>query len=542
MIEFEYKLPRYYVGQERIGQYNNPEMVLPCVLTTKDCRLGNFLHMLHNAVADERRLVFIDNRVLSCAPNWIRDHVHMMKAFRHWEYDLRSFLQYIIDTQTEEGFYFELIKQIDDRHWSYVNEDCYRLFPDDHVALVRLELEADVEYLVVEGVWQYYRATGDIEWVKSVLPSLEKAINYMTSSPKRWNKEYGLVIRPFTIDTWDFTNNLKSGSDRRIHDDEPMSIMHGDNSGVYAAMQILTFFNRKFNKEEKAADWEKRAKMLKTNMFKYLWNGQFFMHQLHINHNGVDDKETERLSLSNGYDINRGVTDFTQSRTIIEEYIKRRSTTKAFAEWFSIDPPYPQFNRYKPGEYVNGAISPFTAAEIALASFNNGYEEYGWDILSRMMRITEKEGRVNFLYAPVDRAGENASGPSGWGAAGLLHAVDEGLAGVVDKDCLYREIDFSPRFVVTDYKELRYITGYEKSGVFVDVRFILREEGMRYDVYSQSEKLNAHILLPKEKTCAKLLINGEEEKFTISQIAQSLYVDVSVKGVKQVSFEIIFNA
>ena len=443
MIEFEYKLPRYYVGQERIGQYNNPEMVLPCVLTTKDCRLGNFLHMLHNAVADERRLVFIDNRVLSCAPNWIRDHVHMMKAFRHWEYDLRSFLQYIIDTQTEEGFYFELIKQIDDRHWSYVNEDCYRLFPDDHVALVRLELEADVEYLVVEGVWQYYRATGDIEWVKSVLPSLEKAINYMTSSPKRWNKEYGLVIRPFTIDTWDFTNNLKSGSDRRIHDDEPMSIMHGDNSGVYAAMQILAFFNRKLNKEDKAIDWEKRAKTLKTNMFKYLWNGQFFIHQLHINHEGVDDKETERLSLSNGYDINRGVTDFTQSCTIIEEYIKRRSTTKAFAEWFSIDPPYPQFNRYKPGEYVNGAISPFTAAEIALASFNNGYEEYGWDILSRMMRITEKEGRVNFLYAPIDRAGENASGPSGWGAAGLLHAVDEGLAGVVDKDCLYREIDFS---------------------------------------------------------------------------------------------------
>lgn len=47
MIEFEYKLPRYYVGQERIGQYNNPEMVLPCVLTTKDCRLGNFLHALH---------------------------------------------------------------------------------------------------------------------------------------------------------------------------------------------------------------------------------------------------------------------------------------------------------------------------------------------------------------------------------------------------------------------------------------------------------------------------------------------------------------
>lgn len=540
MIEFEYRLPRFYVEGKQVGQYNNPEMVLPCALTTTDFRLGSFLHMLHNAVADERRLVFIDGRVLSCAPNWIRDHVHMMKAFRHWEYDLRSFLEYIIDTQTEEGFYFELIKQLDDRHWSYVNEDCRRLFPEDHLSLVRLELEADVEYLVVEGVWQYYRATGDLEWVGSVLPSLEKAIDYMTSSPKRWNKDYGLVMRPFTIDTWDFTGDPGTATDRRIHEDEPMSIMHGDNSGVYAAMRILSFFNRKLGKEEGAAAWERRAEELRERMLQHLWNGKFFMHQLHIGHGGKDDRERERLSLSNGYDINRGVTDLMQSRAIIEEYIARRKTTKAFAEWFSIDPPYPVFNGYRPGEYVNGAISPFTAAELALASFRNGYEEYGWDILSRMMTITEKEGRVNFLYAPYDKEGQNATGPSGWGAAGLLHAVDEGLAGVVDKDCLYREIDFSPRFTVTEYRELRYITGYERSGVFVDVRFVLTEEGMRYDLYSEAVRINAHILLPKGRTCKRLRLNGKDTEFSLSRVGDSLYVDAAVAGEKHLSFEILF--
>ena len=540
MIEFEYKLPRLFVGEKVVGQYNNPEMVLPCMLTTKDWRLGEFLHMMHNFVIDERRLVFIDNRVLMCNHNWIRDHVHMMKAFRHWEYDLRSFLQYIIETQAEEGFYFELIKQLDDMHWSYVNEDCRRLFPEDNVALVRLELEADVEYLVVEGVWQYYRATGDFEWVKSVLPSMEKAIEYMITSPKRWNQEYGLVMRPFTIDTWDFTNDLKSGGDRTIHEDEPMSIMHGDNSGVYAAMNILAFFFEKIGDTDRANTWKGRAKELKENMFKYLWNGRFFIHQLHINHQGVDDKEGERLSLSNGYDINRGVTNLLQSRAIIEEYIARKETTDAFAEWFSIDPPYPQFNKYKSGDYVNGAISPFTAAEIALAAFNNGYEEYGWDIISRMMSIVEKEGRVNFLYSPNDKGAQNATGPSGWGAAGLLNAVDEGLAGIVDKDCLYKEIAFSPRFVVTDYNELRYITGYEKSGVFVDLHFIIKDKGMRYDLYSKAEKVNAHILLPKGKTCTKLYINGCESQFCILYVAGSAYVDVSVKGKEKLSFEIIF--
>lgn len=541
MIEFEHVLPSMNIDGKKNGQYNNPEMVLPCTLTTTDFRLGEFLHVLHNMVADERRLLFVDGRVIACCHNWIRDHVHMMKAFRHWEYDLKSFLQYIIDTQTEEGYFFELVKQLDDVHWQFVGEDCRRLFPDDGVALVRLELEADVEYLVVEGVWQYYRTTGDFEWVKSVLPKLEKAIDYMTSSPKRWNEKYGLVIRPFTIDTWDFTNDPNSQTDRRIHENEPMCAMHGDNSGVFQAMNILAFFNEKLEEYQKATEWRHRADALRANMFKYLWNGKFFVHQLHIDHDGIDDKENVRLSLSNGYDINRGVTDLNQSRSIIEEYMERRKTTTAFAEWFSIDPPYDNFKGLKPGNYVNGSISPFTAGEIALAAFRNGYEAYGWDIVTRFIGIVEEDKRVCFLYSPLDRAAQNGSGPSGWGSAALMNAIDEGLAGVVDRDCLYKEIDFSPRFVVTDYTELRYITGYELSHKFVDIRYIIKNDGLRYDVLSEAEKINAHILLPAGKQAKAVLVNGAEHAFNVSIVGISKYVDLSVEGSSRVSFEIIFD-
>ena len=91
MIEFENRLPSMMLNGNKCGQYNNPDMVLPFILTTKDFRLGEFLPILHNMIADERRLVFIDGRVLVCNHNWMRDHVHMMKAFRHWEYDLKSF-------------------------------------------------------------------------------------------------------------------------------------------------------------------------------------------------------------------------------------------------------------------------------------------------------------------------------------------------------------------------------------------------------------------------------------------------------------------
>ena len=220
--------------------------------------------------------------------------------------------------------------------------------------------------------------------------------------------------------------------------------------------------------------------------------------------------------------------------------MERRKEGKYFSEWFTIDPPYEKFNDFKVGQYVNGAISPFTAGELAKAAFRNGYEEYGWDIIQRMRKMMERDGGIYFLYSP-DNEAPQGRGPSGWGAAGLLSAIDEGLAGIVDCDCLYREIAFSPRFPVTEYTELRYLTGYEVSETFVDLRYIIKPEGMRYDLRSPAQKVNAHILLPKGKTCKMLLVDEVETPFAIRSVGESQYVDVTVPGKACISFEILFE-
>lgn len=540
MIEFEHKLPRFFVGEKCVGTYNNVELGFPSILTTTDCRLGMFIRALRNSITAERRLVFIDGKILMCDINWIRDHVHIMKAMRHWEYELSEFLNFIIDTQREDGQFYELIKQYDDYHWKMVNEDCRVMYPEDNLTLVRLELEADIEYLVVEGAMYLYKTTGDDEWLKKVLPRLEKGIDYMTSNKKRWAEDYGLVKRPFTIDTWDFKYGFPC-DDRKIEDDTPMSIMHGDNSGIYQAMHQLAWFNRRLGNNEKAVEWEKRAEVIKENMIKYLWTGNFFMHQLHLNHEGADNLEGQRLSLSNVYDINRGVTTTEQSRKIIEEYIKRREKTDCFAEWFSIDPPYESFVHYKKGMYVNGAVSPFTAGELAKAALNNGYEEYGWDVISRFMELVERDGVAYFLYYP-DSKPQPEGGPSAWGAASFISAVDEALAGIVDAGVNYDEVYFSPKFTVTPYTELRYITGYEVTKTLVDVRYILKNGGMRYDIHSPAKKMSVRILLPKNKKACVLLINGVETDFDIYTIGESEYVRFSVDECQEnMSFEIYFE-
>ena len=541
-VLFDTPLPSMHATTPPNGTYNNYELGFPSVLTASDPDLGIMLYRLRNNIYTDRHFVFIDGKALMTSKNWIRDHVHEMKGFCHWEYDLHSFLDFILDTQRADGCYYELIKQIDDRHWSYVGENFRVMYPEDNLALVRLELEADIEYLVVEGAMCCYRVTGDDEWLRRVLPKLEKGIDFITSNPVYWDSGHGLVRRGYTIDTWDFTYMPDAQTDRHFElGVTPMAIMHGDNSGVWQAMKQLAWMNLRLGNGVKADEWERRAASLRDNIFKYLWNGRHFVHQLPLNVPEVDGREKIRLSLSNTYDINRGLTDLAQSRSIIEEYMARRDTTSAFAEWFTIDPPYDRFFIYKSGKYVNGAISPFTAGELAKAAFNNGYEAYGWDIVRRFAQMMQRDGTVYFLYSRESGLSEaKGAGPSAWGAAAVMSAIDEGLAGICNVGCGYDEIHFCPRFPVTHYRELRYFTGYELSHKLVDVRYVLKDNGMRYLVKSPARKMKCHILLPEGKKCTAVFVNGGAVGYSEVNVASSRYVDFDINPDGVADLEILF--
>ena len=545
-ILFENPLPRMRCGKNECGTYNNWELAFPGVLTTRDPKLGNLLWNLRKVVWADRRLIFVDNRTIMCQLNWIRDHVHQMKGYCHWEYDLRSFLDFILDTQRADGMFYELVKQMDDRHWSFVNEDCRVFYPEDNQSLVRLEVEADIEYLMVEGCLRCWRVTGDDDWLAKALPKLEKGIDYVTSDKKRWDSEHGLVKRAYTIDTWDFTYMPDAGHNRRIEPGKtPMAIMHGDNSGVWQAMTQLAWINDRFGNPTKATEWRTRAAALKANMMKHLWNGKFFRHQLPVDGTkDFDAYENERLSMSDAYALNRGLLSLEENRSIIKEYMARRATTKGFSEWFTIDPSYePGFGAKKShaaGTYVNGALCPFTAGELARGAFENGYEEYGWDILSRIEKMVARDdGKIFFLYHPI--TGEpQGRGPSAWGAAAIISAIDEGLAGIQDLDTGYQVIRFAPRWPVTPYAELRYLTGYEAARKTVDCRYALTETGMRYNLRSPANLVKAHILLPKGKACTAVLVDGSKTAFKTVRVAGSVYVDVEVTPRGAVDFEILF--
>ena len=547
VIPFENALPSQNLDGRHNGTYNNIELAIPGILTTQDTDLGMMMKWLRDNVHSGRHTVFVEGKAIPVYKNWIRDHVHTMKAFRHWEFDLRPYLDFTLEHQRPDGSYYELIKQMDDLHWSYVAEDDVVFFPEDNLYLARLDIESDVEYLVVEGAAEYYKATADRRWLRRNIRKLEKGIQYSTSHPKRWDSELGLVKRAYTIDTWDFTCEKTSPSDRRITRDTPMAVMHGDNSGVYQAMNQLAWMNEELGHRTKAEQWREKARTLRENAFNHLWNGKFFTHEFPLGCPSADDKEDIRMSLSNTYDINRGFTTLEQSRSIVEEYMLRRDTTSAFAEWFTIDPPYvPCFGEvtvHPANRYVNGCITSFTAGELAKAAFSCGYEAYGWDILRRLYELmAEDGGEIYFLYNRFTKKPENHNmGPAAWGAAAVLSAIDEGLAGIEDLDCRYRSLGFSPKWPVTPYKELRYFSGYEINGDVIDVRYILTEKGMRYCVDSPARRISAHILLPEGTSASTVLLNGSPVSFQNVRVGDSRYADFSAAGLDgRADIEILF--
>ena len=154
----------------------------------------------------------------------------------------------------------------------------------------------------------------------------------------------------------------------------------------------------------------------------------------------------------------------------------------------------------------------------------------------------ENDKAVYFLYNRKNgkSISENA-GPSAWGAAALMDAVEEGLAGIVDAGVGYDVIEFSPRWPVAPYRELRYVTGYEMSKKYVDVRHVQTDAGFRYHLRSPASKVKAHLLVPEGRSPKTLLVNGKEVAFTLSSVGESRYVDAVVTPTDGVAdFEVLY--
>lgn len=482
--------------------------------------------MCRAAIESNNRVFMYGDRLIRVNLNWVRDHVLTMKGFKYFEKDITSFLDLMLENQTPTGFFYEIIAPLTDHHSGDKGPDylCKRT-PENGFGLARLELEADIEYLMVEGVYMIWQATGDDNYLRTNLPRIEKGLRYITSDPKRWDTEHQLVKRPRTLDTWDFIDRASSGEDRSIHPDDPMGIMHGDNTGLYQAELLIAKMYRQINEEKNAERWEKKAVGLKERINKYLWNGRFYKHFLRLDDADYGVDETWQLSLSNAYDINRGTVDFDMARSIINEYrMLRKKYGGELDDFRDLDPAYPKFYIYKAGEYVNGANAPFIAGQLALGAFEFGEEKYGVDILYRMGRKISRDGKIAFLY---NYKGEDVGGgPRCWCGAELMNAFVVGLAGVKDNGALFKDVTLSPRWVAAKEPKAHVRLEYAVSGAVIEYHFEhdIKDKKISFVLLSKHKHVKLRMYLPEKSEGVKARINGNIALTKEEIVSESRYL------------------
>jgi hypothetical protein len=521
---------------------------------------GKLLNDLKNNLYENSRIetVTLDGEERRMFISWVRDHIHTMKAYKYWEKDLASYIAFFMGRQTETGMYFD--------YWmSYKNQNVGQLFftncfPNEFYFVdvnnqnffFRMPIEADLEYLLVEGVYTNWQTTGDTEYLKRWLPVLEKGMKYEMSDPLRWSDKNLLVKRPYSIDTWDFTSEPDSltGVERLLYHignfpETPKGIMHGDNTGMYSACKQLAEMYRAVDQPESAREWDLQGDLFLQRTNNLCWNGNYYAHfipedpvPVHIKTDPVNS-----IGLSNTYSVNRGSASPGMAASIIETYRKigEKVSKEYLAPWFGIYPFIePHFGKYKVGEYMNGAILPLVGGELAKAAFHYGYETYGVEQLKIAARIMGmNKGRLPGCVNN-DGTAQKEAVPNEWGQAAFVSALVEGLAGVVDKGILFKKVELSPRWYFAGINETTVKVGYGNDGNQVSYTYNYNSANNRIEITTDGsfEEFTLRIPFPEKTRNATATLNGRTTGVTTDQVNQSKYAVIKGKGNRN---KIVYN-
>lgn len=388
---------------------------------------------------------------------WLRDYVYQMRGARYYDSDMTSTIDAFASLQYPDGSFPDFLPRAPWADTAY-----------------RTPVEADVEFLFVQGVYQAWQAGAGDDFVRKHLGAMRRAVTYTLQNPTRWDAQKGLVRRPFTIDMWDFEVAQGDAPRHTIGANTRWGIFHGDNTGMVQALHMLSSIEYRVGDPGLAGVWSAVADGILSRLNVLSWNGQYYRHFVFDTPTAIPGVDLEKqLSLSNAYALNRGVLSDAQSDAILDTYASR-SRSDAFAPWYSIDPPFPAGTigmggraGEVPGSYVNGGLMPLVGGELARGAFRMGRPSFGFASLDYYWAGMLSRGRSFLWYSPDGSEGVGSPdtiSTDGWGTAAMLDAFIEGAVGVVDQGDNLRHVIVSPQWVYTSdlhdaYAVVRYAAG-----------------------------------------------------------------------------------
>ena len=377
-------------------------------------RFQRLLGLLHDTMFNDwhsgyRKGLRIDGKFYYYYVSWIRDHVHCLKGYKYFDADtqgMQSGIELYADSQREDGMIYDKCKEMAHselqfwRDHEFSEGDFIKKVPGNPTRRwQRVPVENDVEYLWIEGLYYTWKATGDNNWMSKYLDNALKAVGYSTSDRYRWSEKLKLLKRGYTIDTWDFQHKediARSGSSMRVDPDKTIfGVMFGDNTGMAVSCAYLAEMLRVAGRDEDAQNMQDLSDQLTERINKLAWNGKFFTH--HISEDpsvkrecgGTD--ESAQIVQSNAYSLNRRIGQ-DKCAEIVKSYqgIREVMPETSAGEFYSCYPPYEKGFKNPKWEYMNGGVTTICGGELAHGALENGFEEYGSDILLRLLDWSEK--------------------------------------------------------------------------------------------------------------------------------------------------------
>lgn len=114
----------------------------------------------------------------------------------------------------------------------------------------------------------------------------------------------------------------------------------------------------------------------------------------------------------------------------------------------------------------------------------------------------------------------------------MLYAFVEGLAGVQDKDKLFRRIRICPKWLNAGVENAEVMIDYKSSGAFVKYLYSYAGDKLKISLSGSYNYIQLSLPVPAGYTSGDLLIDGVKRKYIRATINQSHYLiaDDQVSG------------
>ena len=231
----------------------------------------------------------------------------------------------------------------------------------------------------------YFASTflGDFGWIAPHYEILKRVVGYRQKH--LWSKKYDLAV---------WFNSMESGIDDNVAalDFPEMSVIGADcNAYIFREYTALALIAQKLKKSSDARTFSYRAKAMKSNINRYLWNSR---DETYYNLFAPQGTHIERIVISNFMPLWAGIASPDQGKRMIRRYLINTNHLWSMYGIRSLskrDKQYNNVNKIKPHSNWQGPVWPIANYLCMHALLNYGFQKEAVEVAETITRLVLRD-------------------------------------------------------------------------------------------------------------------------------------------------------